>query len=219
MKYLVSKIISTKKPGSFNIYLNNVYAFTLGSYTLSKFGISKNSLLTANSTCEILECEITERLKSKLLLFLSARPRSEKEILQKISLILKSKFSVFPIFSEISSQKIFELGSREAINFLKKYSYIDDVSFAKYLMEQRKNQGKGPIYIKQDLYRKGISKEIIQAVLADKSFDQPFEKSYKKALEKYKKESDIQKRKQKIIRYLLLRGFSFEKIQNYISSL
>ena len=204
---IVSKISSTKKVGSYNIYLNDSYSFTISDYTLSKYKISVNQRLEEKDIESILQCEITERLKNKLLIFLSIRPRSKKEMIQKMNLILSLYTKKWPVFSTLDTSKVFEEGKQKAMEFLEKYSYVNDENFAKYILEQRINQEKGPNFIKQDFFKFGIPKSLSEEVLKSADFKIPYSKSLLKAEKKYRGEKDLQKRKQKIIRYLMSRGF------------
>lgn len=100
----------------------------------------------------------------------------------------------------------------EVLSFLKKYDYLDDVKFAQWLAEQRTNQNKGQMYIKQDLFKKGIPKEIVKKVLDNLDTNDALQKSYQLAIKKYKKEPDDYKKKQKTYNYLLRKGFTYDEI-------
>lgn len=204
---IITKITSTKKLGSYNIYLGDTYSFTISDYTLIKFKVGLNQKLKEKEVCEILACEITERLKNKLLVYLSTRPRSKNEIIKKMNLILSIYTKKWPILSSLETLKIFNEGKQRAMEFLEKYSYVNDENFAKYILEQRINQEKGPNFIKQDFFKFGIDKNIYKEILESADFKIPYSKSLLKAKKKYRSEKDLQKRKQKIIRYLISRGF------------
>ncbi|MBP7859557.1 RecX family transcriptional regulator [Patescibacteria group bacterium] len=212
---IVSKISSTKKLGSYNIYLNDSYSFTISDYTLSKFKISLNQKIEEVGIYEILICELAERLKNKLLIFLSIRPRSKKEMIQKMNLILSQYTKKWPILTTLDTSKIFEEGKQKTLEFLEKYNYVNDEIFAKYILDQRINQGKGPNFIKQDFFKFGIEPTLSKDILKSGDFKNSYSKSLLKAEKKYRGEKDLRKRKQKIIRYLISRGFqiNFEEFE------
>lgn len=252
----ITKISPTKKVGSYNIYLNNKYSFTVLDLVLVKFKLKEGCNLNLALIEQILILELTERFKNFSLITLQSRPKSEKEVEIKINERAKKYREAWPIFNskdntpqfldkkehlnskrlknlsslltpnsnilssrqleflmeEKDIQKIFTIAKNNAIEFLKKYNYINDLDFAKWLVEQRSKQGKGKLFIKQDLFKKGVLPDIINSVLSSIDSESSITLVYKKALRKYLSETDVYKKKQKIYRYLLSKGFSYEEI-------
>lgn len=110
------------------------------------------------------------------------------------------------------AENIFTTSKNNTIEFLKKYNYVNNVDFANWLVSQRVSQGKGKLFIKQDLLKKGVSFETISNVLNNIDTKESIKQVYKKALKKYAKENDKYKQKQKIYKYLLSKGFSYDEI-------
>ena len=110
------------------------------------------------------------------------------------------------------AENIFTTSKNNTIKFLKKYNYVNNVDFANWLVSQRVRQGKGKLFIKQDLLKKGVSFETISNALKKIDTKESIKHVYKKALKKYAKENDKYKQKQKIYKYLLSKGFSYDEI-------
>lgn len=259
----VTKITPTKKSGFYNIYLNDKYSFTVTNLVLVNFKLKKGTVIEIPLLEQILCHELTERFKNFSLNTLQSRPKSEKEVNNKLLLRAKKYQELWPIFNGKKTnlqflthkknlnlklhinlakpltpntkilpfiqtefliegkeaQKIINCAKSNTINFLKKYNYVNDLDFAKWLVEQRLKQGKGKLYIKQDLFKKGVLPDIINTVLYNIDSASSISLVYKKALKKYPKELDKNKKKQKIYRYLLSRGFSYDEISLIIKDI
>lgn len=118
-------------------------------------------------------------------------------------------------------QRKFSSASIEyALSECERLNLIDDQSFATRYVAELKFKGYGVFRLREKLYSKGISKEIIEIVLAD--LDQDEEKnSAREAMEKklrqLKRETDKQKKHQKLYRYLISRGFSSDIVRELLN--
>lgn len=215
---LITKLVPQKRGSRFNVFIDDKFAFGVSAFVATKYKLSENTHLSSEEYLNIYKDEQIEYFKQKSLDYLSARPRSEKEVRDKLKSKVKTnnKQQPTPYFShpELVSGSLNSEIIDEVITFLKKYDYVDDTKFAKWLVEQRQNQGKGPQFIKQDLYKKGVDKNVINQVVKNLDSSGVIEKTYEKALKKYAKETNEYKKKQKIYRYLLTKGFSYDEINN-----
>ncbi|PPR47359.1 MAG: Regulatory protein RecX [Alphaproteobacteria bacterium MarineAlpha5_Bin9] len=92
--------------------------------------------------------------------YLSKYDSSKKNLKQK--LIQKaSKFQ----YDNNNERKIVLEKINNLIQFFEKNKIIDDYSFAKNKIDKFLNQGKSKNYIKNSLYRKGISEEVSNEIL------------------------------------------------------
>jgi len=237
---VITKLVPQKRGSRFNIFIDGKFAFGISVFIATKYKLSENKQVSDQDILNIYKEEQVEYLKQKALDYLGARPRSEKEVKDKLKSKLTASKIGFnypkailtngqhatglnkvnePIFNVNSNSKL-DLESmlieiiEEVINFLKKYDYLNDVKFASWLCEQRLNQGKGERFIKQDLFKKGIDKKVIEQVMKELDTKSSLDASYKKALKKYSKDPDDYKKKQKIYRYLLSRGFSYGEVNS-----
>jgi len=140
----------------------------------------------------------TQKAKNYCLLLLKFRPRSEKEICNRLK---KKKFSDTEI--------------KEALSFLKGKGFIDDDSFAREWIESRIKKNLGIRRLKVELKQKGVDIRIIDANLEKIKKNYSEEEAVAKIagaqLEKVKN-TDLKKAKGRIYGYLLRRGFSPEII-------
>lgn len=101
--------------------------------------------------------------------YLAQRDRTSYEVCE----YLKKK--------EYSKQEI-----EETILYLREMNYIEDTFYAQRYMEYAASRGKGPVKIKGELLKKGISSEIInELILGEAAFDKNNERQ--RALEQAEK--------------------------------
>jgi len=141
-----------------------------------------------------------EKFYNKALKFLSYRPRSEKEIRDK----LKRK--------KVSEEIINKIISR-----LKENNFINDEEFVKWWIEQRTTfKPRSVRLIKIELKQKGIGQELIEETIGHLPSTIDDLESAKKLIEKrlprYKNLSRDEKF-QKIARFLSSKGFSYDIIK------
>lgn len=149
-----------------------------------------------------------EKYLNKALRFLSFRPRSEKEVRDKLE-------------SQKASKEIIE----RIINSLKDHKFLNDEDFAKRFIEQRlRFKPKGIRLIKLELKQKGIDQEIIDQAITSLSSHE--DSALQNDLESAKKlvEKKISKYKgferqiiyQKLGGFLARRGFNWGTIKKSI---
>ena len=118
------------------------------------------------------------------------------------------------VYDNLKQKGIDEDAINDAIEFLKKYGYIDDEYYARQYVLSKKQYGKN--YLKQKLFAKGINKDIISRVLDDHEID---ENALNNIVEKYiKNKSNDEKTKQKAYRYILSKGYSFDEAKKAVNS-
>lgn len=145
-----------------------------------------------------------EKYLNKALHFLSFRPRSEKEIRDKL-------------LSKKAPEEIIE----RIINSLKEHKFLNDEDFAKWFIEQRlRFRPKGMRIIKMELKQKGISKDIIESVIQNSEFiiQNDLESAKKLVEKKFDKYKDLEKQAiyQKLGAFLARRGFDWGTIKKSI---
>ncbi len=141
--------------------------------------------------------------------YLSRRPHSVYELRTK----LKGKKK--QIFDTSTINKI--------IDECLRLGFLNDENFAKMYIEELKSNGRGWFYINQKLKQKGIANEII-LIAKEELWSQDEEKEIIKdvAINKLKllrREKDFYKKKNKLYRFLVSRGFSSYSITDLIDDL
>lgn len=143
---------------------------------------------------------IIERYYNLCIRYLSYRPRSEKEIIDYLT-----------------KKKIDEEIQRQIINKLKTYNFINDLEFVKFWIEQRVKFKHKPLRaIEYELKQKGIDGNLINDAMGkfDKNvFDLENAKKLAERKLDFYRNLDPKKRKEKVMNYLLRKGFSYDVVK------
>ena len=189
-----------------NVFVDNQFVTGLDLETIAKQGIKIGLDISQTDLKKIIQKSASEKLLNYALNFLSYRPRSEKEIRTYLS-------------NKVKTGKILRVGETiidNTIDKLKKDRIIDDVDFAKWWIEQRmKFRPKGKLLLSQELFIKGIDKEIIQNALSQID-EQEAARAIVQKKKKMIKTQKYQVAKKKLIGLLYRRGFTWEVIKNVV---
>ena len=191
--------VSRKDEKNVSVFFDNGERLILSEDTFYSSGLRKGDDIPEDRFSFFIEQNILYHIKQRALSFLARRFHSEKELLIK----LKQKSY---------EERLIKL----VLNELKEKSFIDDQVFTNHFIEEklkRKRWGKNKI--RAALFNKGVSASIIDEVFQyfDSELDQnlaALELAKKKYENLKKRESDNQKLKQKLISFLLSRGFEYE---------
>ena len=159
-----------------------------------KLGIKADSQFSNESYNEMYNI-LNKRARERSLFLLKDMDKTEKQIRDKL------KLGDYP-----------EDIINNAIEFLKKYGYVDDIRYAKLYISSKQNS-KSIKQIELELYKKGVNKENVSKVLLE--MDLSNEEALNKLIEKVIKKYDLNDKTQytKMCRYLLGKGFSYGEIQ------
>ena len=179
-----------------NIYIDNEYAFSVSKEILYKENLKVDDTVNIEDLREIVKKDNYIKCKNSALRIVERSYKSERELKDK--LLLKG-------YDKDSIEKTME--------FLKEYNFLSDNNYTKmYVKDKSKVQGKNKI--KFDLYRKGIDEEIIQEELSSIDEEDEREVAYNLVLKKYnvisKRESDKYKLSQKLYRYIVSKGYTYD---------
>ena len=201
----ITRIETQKKnPRRRSVFIDGKFAFGVDEEVVSKLGLEKGEGLTEQKIKEILIQKSENEAKEVALRFLSFRRRTEKEVKDK----LKKKD-----FDERTIKSI--------IDKLKEYDLINDSEFATaWVKERLAYKPRGKKLLRQELWKKGIKKDIIDQVTEELCQDE--DKSASELLEKIKKryknlEPKVARRR--MLSLLLRRGFSYETAKNTLALL
>ncbi len=184
------------------VYIDGQYAFPLYLSELRKYNIETGATLEESVYDDICSL-LMRRVRERILYLIADYDRSEQNIRQKISMAgYRGSFV------------------DDAIDLLKEYGYIDDLRFARYYAESmRDTKGRSAFAISRSLYEKGISRDVIDTVMGELDIDE--EAQILKALSsKGYNEDNIRqiddKERQKLISFLMRKGFSYDLISIYV---
>jgi len=204
-----SKVITKIEPQKGNprrrsIFIDGEFAFGVDEEVVARLGLVKGAVLTRRKIKQILAQKDENEAKETALRFLSFRRRTEKEIKDR----LKRKG-----FDE----KII----RHTIDKLKEYDLINDFEFAQsWVKERLAHRPRGKKLLQQELWKKGIKKEIIDRVIEKLCRDE--DRSALQLLEKIKgryRNLEPKVAKRRMFGLLLRRGFSYETAKNAVERL
>jgi len=182
-----------------SVYFDNGERLILSEDTFYNSGLRKGDEISDDRFSFFIEQNILYHIKQRAFSYLARRFHSERELLIK----LKQKSY---------EERLIKL----VLNELREKSFIDDQVFANHFIEEKlKKKRWGKNKIRAALFSKGVSASIIDEVL--KSFDSEEDQNeaaislVKKKFENLKKrETDCKKLKQKLVAFLLSRGFEYE---------
>ncbi len=190
--------VLTLQPGKNNkvhLLLDGEYAMTADSDFVAFSGLHNNMILDDEALTDLQGKVNARRAFNKASDLLALRDHSEKELLQKLR------------------QKGFADGAEEAMEKLKSYGYLDDSRFAlRFAQELQRVKHYGKKRIEQELYRKGVSRDVVSDTLAQLSFD---EDALPALIERrYLRQLDTEKGVQKTVAALQRMGYSFGEIRD-----
>ena len=184
-----------KNPRRRSVFIDGKFAFGVDEEVVSKLGLEKGEGLTEQKIKEILIQKSENEAKEVALRFLSFRRRTEKEVKDKLK---KKDFE--------------ERTIKSTIDKLKEYDLVNDFEFATaWVKERLAYKPRGKKLLRQELWKKGIKKDIIDQVTEELCQDE--DKSASELMEKIKKryknlEPKVARRR--MLSLLLRRGFSYE---------
>lgn len=197
MEGIVTAIQSQERRGGrrVNVFIDGRYAFSLERdlADLVRVGQPISELKTA----ELLLQDEQARAYEAALAFLSYRPRSEREVRDR----LRKKDVPEPIVDSV-------------VERLMRLRLVDDQDFAHYWVEQRQtHRPRGARLLRLELQRKGIAAETTSEVLEQSDQQEvPAEAAYRAAQRKAHSLRLLDEREfqQKLGQFLLRRGFDYE---------
>lgn len=201
---VITKIEGQRRKDRVNIYIDGEFAFGLTEELRFKYDLYVGRKITQEFIDSVLKSE--ERLKviDAALNFLSYRQRSEKEVYQRLR--------------QRGYEEEYIL---DAIDYCKDKGYINDLEFARSFVKDKINLNNfGPVRIKNELYKKGVSSEIIQQVL-NMDEEEEYEMAFKlaeKRLARYRNDERDQIYR-KLGGFLQRRGFSYGVVTRILKEL
>ena len=191
--------VSRKDEKNVSVYFDNGERLILSEDTFYSSGLRKGDEISGDRFSFFIEQNILYHIKQRALSFLARRFHSERELLIK----LKTK---------AYEERLIKI----VLNDLREKSFIDDQVFANHFIEEKlKKKRWGKNKIRAALFSKGVSSSIIDDVLQSfNSEEDQNEVAFSLAKKKFEnlklRETDSKKLKQKIISFLLSRGFDYE---------
>jgi regulatory protein len=191
----ITKISVQKNTERLNIYLDGIFAFGIKQELLGEYDLRVGKELSSGDITKINKEDELKRCLDKAYRYLSYRPRSEKEVTDKLL------------------EKYPEKTVAAALKKLKEYKYVDDVAFIKFWLDSRANS-RGPALLRLELSQKGVPKTLIDESLSIIDKDALIEDGLKLVRGKKKyRDLDANDLYQKVAPFLSRRGYPYDVIK------
>ncbi|MEM4260119.1 MAG: regulatory protein RecX [Candidatus Woesearchaeota archaeon] len=194
-----------KRDNRVNVFVDGNFFVGLTDKQLIDFDIYKGKKVSEKELNKIKNQSNYGKIKDKAISLISIRPRSKKELKDK--LILK-KYDLSLI--------------DEVIKDLEKEKLLDDKIFAKQWVYHRTEfSGLGKRKIELELFKKGVNKDIAKKEVSKITDNQQFDKAFNLALKKYSliKNEDKYKKIEKTSAFLARKGYSWHIIKKVLDRL
>ena len=184
----------------YKVYLDGQFAFTLYKGELSRYHIAEESVIE-DDIYDSLRLIVIKRAKLRAMHLLSDMGRTESQLRIKLKQGGYAEDAV-----------------EAAIQYVKSFGYINDMEYARSFIDSRKDRkSKKELYA--TLLQKGVPAEIVEQVFEEADYG---EKDSRQAIEalmrkrSYNPETADVKEKQKMMGYLMRKGFSYQDVRNVL---
>ena len=194
--YTVMKL--EPKGNRLHVYLDNDINFLLYKSEIRKLNLEENVKIEETKYQIIIDI-LYKRARERALYILDTAYKTEKQIVDKL------KTGCYPEF-------IID----RVIEYLTKYDLINDYRYASMYIDF-KAASKSKRQIVQDLYSRGVLKEVIDSAFENSEFTE--KDSLNKIIEKRKGRYDLTNQKdiERFYRYLVGKGYSYQDVKRALS--
>lgn len=147
---IVKLLPSERVPGRWLAYLEDEAILRLGEGDVVSFGLYAGMELDRAALDKLETAARLSRGKEKAVSLLAARPLSRKELIDKLTARPHDREQQ-PLVNRDEAEEI--------AAWLEDLGYLDDASYARMVAEHYAAKGYGPRKIRDELYRRGISRE------------------------------------------------------------
>lgn len=211
----VTSVEPQKNPKRFNIFLDGQFAFGVNEDLVVDYRLVSGKLLDTSDVEQLLFESEVGKLMDRIYRLFNIRQRSEKEVrnyLKNLSFKRKMK----------NQGEISEAAIELLVNKLKQKRLLSDEEFARAWIEaRRRSKKKGKIALKQELFQKGISRDLTEEALEEIS-EESEEVLAHQALEKKIKvweKLPVVDLKKKAYEFLMRRGFEYDIVRDTVENL
>jgi regulatory protein len=209
---VITKIEYQKKdPERVNIYVDGEFFCGISLNVLAQENLYEGLTIDEQTLDRILKEDLESRFMNRAVEYLSRTVKTEFQVRQYLKNLKFKKKGVW--FNE-DIQLDWDLLFEQIIDSLKKYKYIDDEEFAHAFVQSRLNvKPRGKSVLISELLSKGVSKEIAQRVCDEEITDEL--EVLRNAFRKRFKDEKFNIQNQKMVGYLLRKGFSWDLIEQF----
>jgi regulatory protein len=160
------------------------------------------------------DVELTEELAANL----KAAAKKSLVMERVMKLIYARPRTIYEVKTYLKQKEVGPLESQSIIDYLVDKEYLDDMKFAKWRIENSLSSSKprSELWLKQDLTKKGIPREIISEVLSEQDFVSSDTIAITKLLEKRRRQRPTEPAF-KTSAWLIGKGYSWEVVKELVA--
>jgi regulatory protein len=187
-----------KNPERVSIFVDEKYSFSLSLDELIKHKLKKDDELSAGDVKKFKKISADGKLRGRALEWLLNRPHSEREFRDYLYRKKAEPDQIDNLVGEFTER-----------------GYLDNAKFALWFSELQARRNKSDRQIKAELFKKGISRELVAETFEQGSDDEA--ERLKLLIEKKSKLSRYKNDQQKLMQYLVAQGFSWQSVKEALS--
>jgi regulatory protein len=208
---LITKILKVRRErNKYEVFIDDKPGLRVSESTLAKSGLYTGKALDEKVIEQIVQADARERAYQVAVNFISYRPRSSKEILDKLA---RKDFS-------------HEL-ALEVVDKLKELNLLDDLQFARmFVRDKLRGKPMGRAMLRRKLLEKGIAFQLSEGVLKEYVTEENEREAARTLVERKMKMNrsrfsalDPLAKQKRLIDYLLSRGFSHDVATKTVRSI
>jgi regulatory protein len=187
-----------KNPERVSIFVEGKYEFSLSLDELVKYKLKNNQELDKADVKKFKKISADGKLRMRSLEWLINRPHSERE------------FRDYLYKKKVEPEQIESLVSE-----MTDKGYLDNAKFAAWFTELQSRRGKSDRAIRAELFKKGIGRETAEEVLESEAGDESAR--LKEMINKKRRLSRYKNDPEKLMRYLVGQGFSWQSVKEELA--
>lgn len=197
----ISKISRQQKREDWcSIFVDDSYAFSLPVGVVADTSLRVGDELSEPQLNDLKQLSDWNKNYESAIRKLARRPHSRREIIDYLRRRKATEEDIEAILSKLDG-----------------YGYLDDRRFAEqWVRERRQLKHRSTKQLRNELFKKGIGRGIIDSLLSETDDDQ--RQALQKVIEKKRHQSRYQDR-EKLIQYLLRQGFEYQLVKEELSGL
>ncbi len=204
----VTRLEAQKKdPNRVSVFVDGSFAFGVHVDLVVRFQLKKGLELDDATEQAIVRADEEMKARARAWRYVARRPRTREEVARMLG---RAEYAPDVI--------------EDVLHYFEEQGELDDAAYAEqYARERFRLKGHGPMRIRQDLRKKGVSSSAIEAALdalvSSVDLASKAREHAEKRWPRVAREEDALRRKKKLTDYLRRRGFSFDVIRPIVEEL
>ena len=198
--------VNKKRPNRRSIFIDGQFAFTVSEGIFFQHNLEEGGELSDKQIKELITADEFDKAKQAAVNLLSFRPRSIKEVSNRL----------------IHKGWNKDLADRVTGELVDK-GYLNDEEFAAIFARDRaKNKCLGPVALKSELIKTGVAQKIIEQTIEAVYSKYPADELIQRLMKKRGIDLDVplvKKEKQRFINLLKRKGFTWDQMESVVRNL